>query len=414
MYRGRTRSAYFDIPEDEKCRSCYSQQLEKAVHYERHMIEQFEEYAREKIKSDLEKDELLQKLKILEEDLKKSESGWQEEKDARRKCETEMQASEANAREKDALIQSLQSDLQKTNDIIAKLQSEFRSSHAGSEEGSRGPNELVEQVRTLVEDARQAQAGWQREKETRVKLEAKLKETEAQLGDRDVGMENIRSDLLKANEIIRKLQSEIQKMHSKLDLLNQVTTKQDEVVYRKESRVKELEKDLKLCIERMKKKESEQQSLREQLAGLRLKCEESQKLIKTNEKVITWLNKQLADLQVGTSDSPNNATSSTNFRQGLHSRQPSHRYKSSAQDAATGAFPDLPKVNLVDKDGRGGAGAVSRRRESHTLGQQQHHGQPPLPQPQPSLAPVAQQVYQRNPLFTARSSDPFKCAKVAK
>jgi chromosome segregation ATPase len=244
--------------------------------------------------------------------------------------------------------------------------------------------ELVAKNTILEEQLREAN---RRETENEQKYLCLQEEQEELLNEREAQLDTIGIDLRKANDIIRKLQSEIQKTHSKLDVLNKVTTKQDEVVTKKDDRLQQLEKDLKVCLDRMKKKESEHENLRSQLASLKNKFDESQQLIKTNEKVITWLNKQLAVRQADPS-SPTLLQHNTNNKQtaGEASGPQAGRSKNSGP-----SFPGLPQVNLVDKQ------TTSRRNSD----QQQH-------------------VYQRNPLFErtagarATRHDPFTTTKVVK
>ena len=62
-------------------------------------------------------------------------------------------------------------------------------------------------------------------------------------------IEILTNDLQKGHEIIRKLQNETLRAHSKLDLLNEVSSKQDHVVSEKEEKLKQMEVDLKLCMQ---------------------------------------------------------------------------------------------------------------------------------------------------------------------
>lgn len=77
-----------------------------------------------------------------------------------------------------------------------------------------------------------------------------------------------------------------------------MASKQDEVVGVKESRVKKLESELHHCADQLKAKEKEFQNLRKELSSLRTKLDESQVQAKTNENVISYLNKQVSELQV--------------------------------------------------------------------------------------------------------------------
>lgn len=65
----------------------------------------------------------------------------------------------------------------------------------------------------------------------------------------------------------------------------------------KEDRVKRLESELKVYSEKVKVKDKQYQEMKRELDSLKTKFDESRQQAKTNEEVITWLNKQLSSLQ---------------------------------------------------------------------------------------------------------------------
>lgn len=135
-------------------------------------------------------------------------------------------------------------------------------------------------------------------------LQQSLEEKNEELIEKTNQIEILTNDLEKGHEIIRKLQNETVRAHSKLDLLNEVSSKQDDIVSEKEEKLKQLESDLKLCMQRMKKKEYESDKYRKELDKLREQLNESEEQIKTNENLICWLNKQLASLKPSPSSPP--------------------------------------------------------------------------------------------------------------
>lgn len=179
--------------------------------------------------------------------------------------------------------------------------------------------------------------------EEKRKLEAMVKDQNTTLQAKSSELDQLQADLAKANEIIMKFQAEMASARNKVNILNQVANRQNEVVGSKECRVKRLESDLKLCLEKIKKKDSEQEKLINEVESLRSKYEESMNQIKTNENVITWLNKQLSDLQVQGVKASKEITSG----------QKKEKNKSSGVTKLKLHVPELPRVNLLSKKANG-------------------------------------------------------------
>ncbi|XP_071897992.1 spindle assembly abnormal protein 6 homolog [Anas platyrhynchos] len=102
----------------------------------------------------------------------------------------------------------------------------------------------------------------------------------------------------KANEIIKKLQGDLKTLMSKLKLKNTVTIQQEKLLAEKEERLQKEQRELQETGQSLRMKEQEVCKLQEQLEATIQKLEESKQLLKTNENVITWLNKQLNEVQM--------------------------------------------------------------------------------------------------------------------
>ncbi len=103
-----------------------------------------------------------------------------------------------------------------------------------------------------------------------------------------------------------------------------MATKQEQVVGVKQSTVNKLQSDLLQCTEELKIKDKQYQNLRKDFQSLRNKCDESEVQLNTNQNVITFLNKQISELQL------------------------KHGIKSSAQTTQS-SHSTLPEVNLFEK-----------------------------------------------------------------
>ncbi|KAF0294609.1 Spindle assembly abnormal protein 6 [Amphibalanus amphitrite] len=169
------------------------------------------------------------------------------------------------------------------------------------------------------------------------RLESQVTELQSTLTRREKTVKTVSQDLLKANDIIRKLQAETKAHHAKLKLRNQIAVEQERVVVvylvgtvtqlcvslfqlklRSQITLKlrsqiaveqerllteaaeqrqQLEQQLRETSERQTAAAARSDQLQAEVAELQAKLETAHKLAKTNENVINWLNKQLNDLQ---------------------------------------------------------------------------------------------------------------------
>lgn len=85
------------------------------------------------------------------------------------------------------------------------------------------------------------------------------------------------------------------------------------------------------CAEQLQLKDKEYQDLRQDFQLLRIKCNESEQQLNTNQNVIALLNKQINELQL---------------KHGIKSNQTTH---TSTQSSTQPIQSTLPKVNLIEK-----------------------------------------------------------------
>ncbi|XP_072367486.1 spindle assembly abnormal protein 6 homolog isoform X2 [Scyliorhinus torazame] len=102
----------------------------------------------------------------------------------------------------------------------------------------------------------------------------------------------------KANKIIKELQMDLKTLMGKLKLKNTVTVQQEKLLSEKEKQLQKEQRELQEAQQFLQLKGEEVSKLQEQLEGTMVKLEESKELLKTNENVITWLNKQLNENQM--------------------------------------------------------------------------------------------------------------------
>ncbi|XP_032243131.2 spindle assembly abnormal protein 6 homolog [Nematostella vectensis] len=105
----------------------------------------------------------------------------------------------------------------------------------------------------------------------------------------------ISAEVVKGNEIIHKLQTQLRNFKSEIKLKNVLTKQQEKLLGEKETVIKRQTQELETTTENLKQKEEEVKKLNESLESTMAKLEESKELLKTNENVINWLNKQMND-----------------------------------------------------------------------------------------------------------------------
>ncbi|CAB1324592.1 unnamed protein product, partial [Coregonus sp. 'balchen'] len=102
----------------------------------------------------------------------------------------------------------------------------------------------------------------------------------------------------KANGIIKKLQGDLRGLVGKIKVKNTVTVSQEKVLQETQERLHKVQRDLQDTQQQLKHRDEEVSKLKEQLEATVKKLDESREVLKTNENVIIWLNKQLNENQL--------------------------------------------------------------------------------------------------------------------
>ncbi|XP_034090964.1 spindle assembly abnormal protein 6 homolog isoform X2 [Gymnodraco acuticeps] len=111
-------------------------------------------------------------------------------------------------------------------------------------------------------------------------------------------VKSLSEELIKANGIIKKLQGEVRGLVGKIKVKNTVTVSQEKVLQDTSEKLQSVEKDLQSTQQQLSSKEEQVSKLKEQLETTVQKLNESREVLKTNENVINWLNKQLNEKQL--------------------------------------------------------------------------------------------------------------------
>ncbi|KAM4871547.1 spindle assembly abnormal protein 6 homolog [Thomomys bottae] len=238
---------------------------------------------------------------------------------------------DATVRELKAKLSAVEEELQRTKQEVLSLRRENSTLDAECHEKEKHINQLQTKVAVLEQEIKdkdqlvlRTKEAFDTMQEQKVALEENGEKNQVQLGKLEATIKSLSAELLKANEIIKKLQGDLKTLMGKLKLKNTVTIQQEKLLAEKEEKLQKEQKELQDVGQSLRVKEQEVCKLQEQLEATVQKLEESKQLLKNNEKLITWLNKELNENQLvrkqdvsGPSTTPSAHASSSTIRSGI-------------------------------------------------------------------------------------------------
>lgn len=129
------------------------------------------------------------------------------------------------------------------------------------------------------------------------KLEEELEQRKREVAKQNAARKKMAAEVEKGNDIIKKLQTDIRNIDTKLKLRTQITNEQEKLLKEKQGELEDLKRDLEKLKTAFSQKDEENRKLNESLESTLQKLEESRQVLKKNEEVINWLNKQLNESQ---------------------------------------------------------------------------------------------------------------------
>ncbi|KAM8930015.1 spindle assembly abnormal protein 6 homolog [Pelodytes ibericus] len=200
--------------------------------------------------------------------------------------------------------QALEEESQRSQQKAVSLQRENAALDTECHEKEKEVNRLQTRLAVLDQELKDKEQLLVRSNEVlkatqeqKMSLEASSEKKHVQIGKLEATIKSLSAELLKANDIIKKLQGDLKNMMGKLKLKNAVTVQQEKLLTDKEKKIQEQQKQLQESRESSRLKEEQAEKLNEQLQQTEQKLQESKELLKTNENVINWLNKQLNENQ---------------------------------------------------------------------------------------------------------------------
>ncbi|XP_034636031.1 spindle assembly abnormal protein 6 homolog [Trachemys scripta elegans] len=237
---------------------------------------------------------------------------------------------DSTIRELKAKLSGIEDECQRAKQEVLSLRRENTTLDAECHEKEKHINQLQTRVAVLEQEIKDKDQLIIRTKEVldatqeqKAILEENTEKKQVHVGKLEATIKSLSAELLKANEIIKKLQGDLKTLMSKLKLKNTVTIQQEKLLAEKEEKLQKEQRELQETGQSLRVKEQEVCKLQEQLETTVQKLEESKQLLKTNENVITWLNKQLNEIQMarkqeilGTSTIPLTHSSNGTIRTG--------------------------------------------------------------------------------------------------
>ncbi|NXF97043.1 SAS6 protein, partial [Eubucco bourcierii] len=213
---------------------------------------------------------------------------------------------DSTVRELKAKLSGLEDECQRAKQEVLSLRRENTTLDAECHEKEKLINQLQTRVAVLEQEIKDKDQLVVRTKEVldatqeqKAILEETTEKKQSHVEKLESTIKSLSAELLKANEIIKKLQGDLKNLMNKLKLKNTVTIQQEKLLAEKEERIQKEQRELQEMGQSLHKKEQEVCKLQEQLETTVQKLEESKQLLKTNENVITWLNKQMNEMQMG-------------------------------------------------------------------------------------------------------------------
>ncbi|XP_026200923.1 spindle assembly abnormal protein 6 homolog isoform X2 [Anabas testudineus] len=169
-----------------------------------------------------------------------------------------------------------------------RLVSQLQMRVAVLEQEIKDKDQLMRRTKEVLEATQQ-------QKES---VEENAESKELQIRKLEAAVKSLSEELIKANGIIKKLQGEVRSLIAKIKVKNSVTVSQEKVLQDTSEKLQNVEKDLQSVQQQLITKDAQVSNLKEQLESTVQKLNESREVLKTNENVISWLNKQLNEKQL--------------------------------------------------------------------------------------------------------------------
>nr|XP_054764434.1 spindle assembly abnormal protein 6 homolog [Lytechinus pictus] len=215
------------------------------------------------------------------------------------------QAQESNIKELRSKLHMLEEDYQRAQRELQSTRRHTDRLETEHTDREQTVGQLTTRLAVLEQEVRDKQALADKSaqlleaaSESKAQLEENLQHKQALLVKLESTVKSTSKEVLKGNEIIRKLQGELKSAAAKMKLKNTVTSKQEKLIEEKSQTLHSTQEERDKLKRTCDSMEAENERLKDALERTTGKLEESKQLLKTNENVINWLNKQVNEVHL--------------------------------------------------------------------------------------------------------------------
>ncbi|KAK3784496.1 hypothetical protein RRG08_004679 [Elysia crispata] len=320
--------------------------------------------------------------------------------------------SEATIRDYKSRLSALEEENIATKAELQNLRKENTTLEGGRLDRDKSCNQLMTRVAVLEQELKdkaelltKSNDLLNSEKEKKKHLESDQESKQREMTKLEGKVKAMADELKKGNEIIKKLQGEVKAYHAKVKLRTQIATEQEKLLMEKDNELEKLRQELANSSDKLRDSQDKNQKLTSNLESATQKLEESRKLLKTNENMIQWLNKQINEQRISQNHIGNfELASSSQPRQHV----PMHNYSSSSHGSVLTHSHDSVRYGNTQRPGPPGLANPHRQQqvEYHHSGHSPRNGQMSSGQPvvplsagasRKSAIPVPQSSQQSTP-----------------
>eukprot|EP00741_Cyanophora_paradoxa_P012644 tig00020614_g12215.t1 len=260
-------------------------------------------------------------LAVATEKIQRLESRVEELSKRQQASEQERARLESEGRELATNLRTKENELEASRADQARLLSEWREANQSKFELEKRLGESGMRISALEQQVKGKDEMLAKERELYERicgekgtLEKSLAAVEASYQKAQEQLEGSCSEIVKGNEIIERLQSELRGTKSKLKLRNALFTQLEQEAKQRQAATEGNLKEIAALKEQLAMQTSAAESLRHQLEQAHAKQAESEKLLQSNQQVIQWLNNQINESQLTRSPGIAAGHSSFSFR----------------------------------------------------------------------------------------------------
>jgi len=215
----------------------------------------------------------------------------------------------------EAMLQELRVKNSTLADELGSVKAELastRKQNSSMDSELHGSEKLLNQLRTRVavveqelkdkmEAINRQQETLNSEQEKRKQSEETLKEKQAELKKKQAEINHYVQEFKKGNEVVIKLQAREKSLVSQVKLKTRILNEQEKVMKEREREIEEMRAEIRELKTQVSDSSGEVRDLKATLQKKSVELDEAAKLLKRDENIISWLNKQITDNNLASS-----------------------------------------------------------------------------------------------------------------